>query len=176
MGGGSGGPTILDLQSGALSLQDKFVDVWTAFNLTGKRPFTRSDVSGSIPHPSPPLTLLHPSPSPTPPGMAQVAISVETAFTTYYPPPATYHLPFATYRILPNTHYLLLTMYPILLTTFYLLPTIHYLLCITYYPLPNAHYRILMYYLMPTTFHSPSVPYYSRTADRLLSTVRQHFG
>ena len=45
MGGGSGGPTILDLQSGALSLEDKFVDVWTAFNLSGRRPFTRSDVA-----------------------------------------------------------------------------------------------------------------------------------
>ena len=43
--GGSGGPTILDLQSGALSMEDKFIDIWVAFNTTGVRPFTRSDVA-----------------------------------------------------------------------------------------------------------------------------------
>ena len=41
--GGSGGPTILDLQSGALSFEDKFIDVWYAFNMTGRRPITRSE-------------------------------------------------------------------------------------------------------------------------------------
>lgn len=45
LGGGAGGPTILDLQSGALSLKDKFIDVWTAFNVTGQNPLTRSDVA-----------------------------------------------------------------------------------------------------------------------------------
>lgn len=44
LGGGSGGPTILDLQSGALSLEDKFIDVWYALNVTGRRPFTRSEL------------------------------------------------------------------------------------------------------------------------------------
>jgi len=42
--GGSGGPTILDLQSGALSMEDKFIDVWFAFNTTGQKAFTKSDV------------------------------------------------------------------------------------------------------------------------------------
>ncbi len=46
LGGGSGGPTILDLQSGALSLRDKFIDVWVAFNATrGHPPFSVSDVA-----------------------------------------------------------------------------------------------------------------------------------
>lgn len=45
LGGGAGGPTILDLQSGALSLGDKFVDVWTRFDAAGAKPFTRSDVA-----------------------------------------------------------------------------------------------------------------------------------
>ena len=35
LGGGDGGPTILDLQSGALSWRDKFIDVWAAFNASG---------------------------------------------------------------------------------------------------------------------------------------------
>jgi len=43
-GGGAGGPTILDLQSGAVSYKDKFIDVWTAFNSSGAAPFTKSDV------------------------------------------------------------------------------------------------------------------------------------
>ena len=37
MGGGAGGPTILDLQSGALSFEDKFIDVWVAFNLSKRK-------------------------------------------------------------------------------------------------------------------------------------------
>jgi len=45
MGGGAGGPTILDLQSGALSKGDKFIDVWVAFNVTGTPAFTRSELS-----------------------------------------------------------------------------------------------------------------------------------
>jgi len=45
MGGGSGGPTILDLQSGALSKDDQFVDIWVLFNVTGTRAFTRSELS-----------------------------------------------------------------------------------------------------------------------------------
>ena len=46
LGGGAGGPTILDLQSGALSLGDKFVDVWSVFNATeGVKAFTRSEVA-----------------------------------------------------------------------------------------------------------------------------------
>ena len=64
MGGGAGGPTILDLQSGALSLQDKFIDVWVAFNMSKRKPFTRSEVavyravadrleSGALPRPGP---------------------------------------------------------------------------------------------------------------------------
>jgi len=44
IGGGSGGPTILDLQTGALSFEDKFVDVWLALNATGRRPYSKSDV------------------------------------------------------------------------------------------------------------------------------------
>jgi hypothetical protein len=44
LGGGSGGPTILDLQSGALSLEDKFIDVWYALNVTGRPPFTKSEL------------------------------------------------------------------------------------------------------------------------------------
>ena len=45
MGGGSGGPTILDLQSGALSLQDKFIDVWMAFNYSKRKAYTRSELA-----------------------------------------------------------------------------------------------------------------------------------
>lgn len=45
LGGGAGGPTILDLQSGALSYQDKFIDVWSAFNASSKQAFTKSDVA-----------------------------------------------------------------------------------------------------------------------------------
>jgi hypothetical protein len=45
LGGGAGGPTILDLQSGALSYGDKFIDVWVKFNTTpGVAALTRSDV------------------------------------------------------------------------------------------------------------------------------------
>ena len=44
MAGGAGGPTIMDMASGALSHKDKFVDMWLAFNLTGRPPFTRSDL------------------------------------------------------------------------------------------------------------------------------------
>ena len=44
MGGGSGGPTIMDMASGALSHKDQFVDMWVAFNLTKRPPFTRSDL------------------------------------------------------------------------------------------------------------------------------------
>jgi hypothetical protein len=45
LGGGAGGPTILDLQSGALSYGDKFVDVWSVFNATeGVQPFRRSEL------------------------------------------------------------------------------------------------------------------------------------
>ena len=44
MGGGSGGPTIMDMASGALSHKDQFVDMWVAFNLTKRRPFSRSDL------------------------------------------------------------------------------------------------------------------------------------
>lgn len=44
LGGGAGGPTILDLQSGALSLEDTFIDVWMAFNLTKRKPYTRGDL------------------------------------------------------------------------------------------------------------------------------------
>ena len=44
--GGAGGPTILDLQSGALSYQDKFVDVWSVFNNTPEaRAYRRSELS-----------------------------------------------------------------------------------------------------------------------------------
>ena len=45
LGGGSGGPTILDLQSGALSKGDKFIDIWRAFDLAGVEPLTKGDVS-----------------------------------------------------------------------------------------------------------------------------------
>ena len=46
LGGGAGGPTILDLQSGALSFGDKFVDVWSVFNATeGVEAFSRSEVA-----------------------------------------------------------------------------------------------------------------------------------
>lgn len=45
MGGGAGGPTILDLHSGALSLEDKFIDVWMAFNVSKRKPYTRSDLA-----------------------------------------------------------------------------------------------------------------------------------
>ena len=45
MGGGAGGPTIMDMASGALSYEDKFIDVWLAFNLTGRPPFSRSDLA-----------------------------------------------------------------------------------------------------------------------------------
>jgi len=45
MGGGAGGPTILDMASGALSRGDKFIDMWVAFNLTGQKPFTRSELA-----------------------------------------------------------------------------------------------------------------------------------
>jgi len=45
LGGGAGGPTILDLQSGALSYKDKFIDVWMAFNASGTRAFQRSEVA-----------------------------------------------------------------------------------------------------------------------------------
>ena len=46
LGGGAGGPTILDLQSGALSYGDKFVDVWSLFNATeGVEAFRRSEVA-----------------------------------------------------------------------------------------------------------------------------------
>ena len=45
LGGGAGGPTILDLQSGALSYQDKFIDVWTAFNATNTPAFTKREVA-----------------------------------------------------------------------------------------------------------------------------------
>jgi hypothetical protein len=45
LGGGAGGPTILDLQSGALSYGDKFVDVWSLFNATaGARAYRRSEL------------------------------------------------------------------------------------------------------------------------------------
>ena len=44
LGGGSGGPTILDLASGALSYKDKFIDVWAAFNTSGQRAFRRQDL------------------------------------------------------------------------------------------------------------------------------------
>ena len=44
LGGGDGGPTILDLQSGALSWRDKFIDVWSAFNATGTPAFRKSEV------------------------------------------------------------------------------------------------------------------------------------
>jgi hypothetical protein len=44
MGGGSGGPTIMDMASGALSHKDQFVDMWVAFNLTKRPPFTRSEL------------------------------------------------------------------------------------------------------------------------------------
>lgn len=44
LGGGAGGPTILDLQSGALSYGEKFIDVWTAFNVSNVPAFTRSEV------------------------------------------------------------------------------------------------------------------------------------
>ncbi len=45
LGGGAGGPTILDLQSGALSKDDVFIDVWQAFNLSGAAPLTKSEVT-----------------------------------------------------------------------------------------------------------------------------------
>lgn len=45
MGGGAGGPTIMDMASGALSRGDKFIDMWVAFNLTGQKPFTRSELA-----------------------------------------------------------------------------------------------------------------------------------
>ena len=44
LGGGAGGPTILDFASGALSLGENFVDVWTTLNQTG-RPFTREELA-----------------------------------------------------------------------------------------------------------------------------------
>ena len=45
LGGGAGGPTILDLTSGALSYGDKFVDVWSVFNATPEaRAFRRSEL------------------------------------------------------------------------------------------------------------------------------------
>ena len=44
LGGGAGGPTILDLVSGALSYKDKFVDVWAAFNSTGQPAFRRREL------------------------------------------------------------------------------------------------------------------------------------
>jgi Rps23 Pro-64 3,4-dihydroxylase Tpa1-like proline 4-hydroxylase len=45
LGGGSGGPTILDLVSGALSYGDKFIDVWAAFDDTkGVRAYRRSEL------------------------------------------------------------------------------------------------------------------------------------
>lgn len=45
LGGGAGGPTILDLHSGALSRGDKFVDVWALFNITETPPFSRAEVA-----------------------------------------------------------------------------------------------------------------------------------
>ena len=45
LGGGAGGPTILDLQSGAVSYGDKFIDVYVAFNTSGQRAYRRSDVA-----------------------------------------------------------------------------------------------------------------------------------
>lgn len=45
MGGGAGGPTIMDMASGALSRGDKFIDMWATFNLTGQTPFTRSELA-----------------------------------------------------------------------------------------------------------------------------------
>ena len=44
LGGGAGGPTILDFASGALSLGENFVDVWTTLNQTG-RPVTREELA-----------------------------------------------------------------------------------------------------------------------------------
>ncbi|KAL1524585.1 hypothetical protein AB1Y20_019475 [Prymnesium parvum] len=44
LGGGAGGPTILDLHSGALSLEDKFIDVWMAFNLSRRKAYTQSEL------------------------------------------------------------------------------------------------------------------------------------
>ena len=45
LGGGSGGPTILDLVSGALSYGDKFIDVWAAFDdSNGVRAYRRSEL------------------------------------------------------------------------------------------------------------------------------------
>ena len=45
LGGGAGGPTILDVHGGALSYKDKFIDVWTAFNATDTPPYRRSEVA-----------------------------------------------------------------------------------------------------------------------------------
>lgn len=45
LGGGSGGPTILDLASGALSYRDRFIDVWSVFNSSSEHPpFRRSEL------------------------------------------------------------------------------------------------------------------------------------
>ena len=44
LGGGAGGPTIMDLHSGALSRGDKFVDLWVLMNTTRTPPFTRAEV------------------------------------------------------------------------------------------------------------------------------------
>jgi len=43
-GGGAGGPTILDLQSGAVSYGENFIDVWAAFNSSVERPFRKSEL------------------------------------------------------------------------------------------------------------------------------------
>ena len=45
LGGGGGGPTILDLQSGALSYGEQFIDVWVAFNASGQQAFRRREVA-----------------------------------------------------------------------------------------------------------------------------------
>lgn len=45
LGGGSGAPTILDLQSGALSLDDQFIDVHVRLNQTGGSAYTREEVA-----------------------------------------------------------------------------------------------------------------------------------
>ena len=44
LGGGAGGPTILDLHGGALSYKDKFIDVWSAFNASELPAFKRAEV------------------------------------------------------------------------------------------------------------------------------------
>ena len=44
LGGGAGGQTILDFASGALSLGENFVDVWTTLVRPG-RPFTREELA-----------------------------------------------------------------------------------------------------------------------------------